>query len=303
MGKPVRRKKIRTVLTVLLGAVFVFNVIVIVRQQIDYRENKAAAQEAQELVKLSDTFQLGQLSGPGYSFAPGKDSELEPEAGLGPGSEPELISGLEPGEEESEEELAEPPSPYVQALMEIDLEPLREVNGDVVGWIGIPDTELSYPLLKGEDNKYYLSHIWNKEYNSGGSVFLRYTDSSDLSDFHTIAYAHRMNDDTMFGSLRYYEEPDYWQEHPSIYVANETAVYRYDIFAAFEASVEGLVYRIKIARKEEFIQYCLDSSTIDTGIIPEPEDRILTLSTCTENGYANRWVVQGCLVQVYDVEE
>lgn len=39
-----------------------------------------------------------------------------------------------------------------------------------------------------------------------------------------------MHNDTMFGTLKYYEEPDFWQEHPSVYVAVEDGVYHYDIF-------------------------------------------------------------------------
>ena len=34
---------------------------------------------------------------------------------------------------------------------------------------------------------------------------------------------------------------------------------------------------------------------IDTGIVPTVYDRILTLSTCTGNGHATRWVVQAVL--------
>ena len=65
------------------------------------------------------------------------------------------------------------------------------MNPDVAGWIEIPGTELSYPLLQGEDNQYYLTHTWNREPNSGGSVFLECTSRRDLSGFHTIAYGCR----------------------------------------------------------------------------------------------------------------
>lgn len=91
------------------------------------------------------------------------------------------------------------------ALMDIDLEALRSVNEDVVGWIEIPGTELSSPLMQGTDNQYYLSHNWKGEKSGGGSVFLESVNSQDLTDFHTIAYAHRMRNDTMFGTLKYYK--------------------------------------------------------------------------------------------------
>lgn len=183
----------------------------------------------------------------------------------------------------------------------LDLAPLQAVNPDVVGWIEIPDTELSYPLLQTSNNQYYLNHTWNKEYSPAGSIYLECTSSPDFSGFHTIIYGHRMQNSTMFGTLKFYESQDFWAEHPSIYVTLPDGVYRYDIFAAFQASVTGIVYRSDLeGREEEFIRTALNSSVIDTETVPEPDDRILTLSTCTQFGHANRWVVQGRLAQVYE---
>lgn len=199
----------------------------------------------------------------------------------------------------------EPMPEEAAALAQISLEALREVNGDVVGWIEIPGTELSYPLMQGADNRYYLSRSWKGEPNSGGSVFLESTNNGDLTDFHTIAYAHRMNNDSMFGTLKYYEDQEFWPEHPSVYLVTDTSVYRYDIFAAQTAAVEDIVYRLDLEEKhleEEFLQYCIENSVIDTGLTPEAGDRILTLSTCTSSGRANRWVVHGVLAQEYSRE-
>lgn len=223
--------------------------------------------------------------------------------------EPEKADRVRPAlpepvpDDEPEEPVEEEPLPEeAAALIEINLDALRETNADVVGWIEIPGTELSYPLMQGTDNQYYLSHNWKGEANSAGSVFLESTSSRDLTDFHTLAYAHRMRNGTMFGTLKYYKGLDFWQEHPNVYLVMDDGIYRYAIFAAHEASVKGIVYRLDIEKQqleEEFLQYCLDSSVIDTGITPEADDRILTLSTCTGNGHANRWVVHGVLEQKY----
>ena len=85
----------------------------------------------------------------------------------------------------------------------------------------------------------------------------------------------------------------------TVYLVTDSGVYRCDIFAAFEASVQCMIYQPDLADQEdEFIQFCLDSSEINTGIVPQPGDRILTLSTCTGSGHAKRWVVQGILVEI-----
>lgn len=200
---------------------------------------------------------------------------------------------------------SEPLPEEVLALARVDLEALRAVNEEVAGWIEIPGTELSYPLIRGTDNRYYLTHNWKKESSVGGAVFLEATSTGDLTDFHTIVYAHRMNNDSMFGLLRHYKNLDFWQEHPCVYIVTEAGVYRYDIFAAQEASVKGLVYRLDLETnhlEEEFLQFCEENSAISTGITPKASDRILTLSTCTNRGHAKRWVVQAVLQNIWTIE-
>jgi len=276
-------QKRRRLLLVLLGLVFLFSAGMVVRQQIQERRIAADSVEAAELAGLTK-------QPPRPSEPDGPEPEPvpvpEPEPKLEPGPEPEPEPGLPEPSGQLPEEAA--------ALAEIDLEALRAVNEDVRGWIAIPGTELSYPLMQGRDNQYYLSHNWKKELQGGGSVYLESTNSGDLSDFHTLVYAHRMRNGSMFGTLKYYQEEDFWREHPSIYVAVDRGVYRYDIFSVREASVKGIVFRLDIEEsrlEEEFIQSCIENSVINAGLEPGADDQILTLSTCTEAGHANRWVV------------
>ena len=198
------------------------------------------------------------------------------------------------------EEEPEEPDPYAEELALTDLTALRAVNPDVVGWISIPETQLSYPLLQGEDNEYYLNHTWEKAWSSAGSIYLESQVSPDLSDFNTIVYGHRMRDGSLFGSLRDYNKQDHWEAHPSVYIADNNGVHRYDIFAAHEVGVREITYGLKIESekvKQAFIDFSLERSVIDTGVVPTVEDRILTMSTCTGTGYDTRWVVQARLAR------
>lgn len=182
------------------------------------------------------------------------------------------------------------------ALAEVDLEALRAVNADVIGWICIPETDLSYPLLRGEDNAYYLNHTWQRKKSAAGAVFLDYR--SDLADPYFLIYAHRTSNATMFGMLKFYEDEAFWKEHPSVYLVSKDMVGRYNIFAAFKASVSSDVYKLGLPKEERetFLSWSLEQSVIDTGLTPEAADRIVCLSTCTRNGgTANRWVVMAAL--------
>lgn len=187
---------------------------------------------------------------------------------------------------------------WAAALGKTDLDALREINSDVTGWISIPGTEISYPIVQAEDNRYYLNRTWDKDKNIVGGIFMECENPPDMSSFNTIIYGHKMRNESMFGSLKNYAETEYWEKHPYVYVVTDGGVYRYDIFAAFESGTKEVVYRLNIKRevqKKELIEFSLSNSVISTKIVPGTDDHLLTLSTCTGRGHAKRWVVQGVL--------
>lgn len=189
---------------------------------------------------------------------------------------------------------------YAQYLKELDFQSLTNANSDIIGWIMIPNTRLSYPLLQGKDNSYYLNHMYNKETGSVGSVFMDYRLPSDLSGYNTIIYGHRMKDGSMFASLKYYLDSSYRREHPYIYIANTEGIYQYTVFSAYEGATDGLSYQCVFdtdKEKQQFIDYALKHSCYPTELPEElsTKDSYLTLSTCTGNGYSRRMVVQAVL--------
>ena len=185
--------------------------------------------------------------------------------------------------------------PVMEEMAEINIAALREENEDVLGWIRIPDTRIDYPLLQGEDNDFYLKHTWQKQRNSVGSIFLEHLNRPDLTDFNTIVYGHNMRDKSMFGQLDNYSIEGFWETHPYVYIAIDSGVYRYEVFAFLQAPVDSVTYSIRPQRddtKQEFIDYSMEHTWIDTGVRPVITDRILTLSTCTGRDYSARNVVQ-----------
>lgn len=260
-------KKLRPVLTALLLAVFLVSAVMLVRHLLDYRAAKDAYSEAEAIAALP----------PMEEAAPSAPSAPAEEAGP-----------------EQEQEASAPADPDAALLQSMDLEALRAVNSDVLGWISIPDTVLSYPLVRGSDNQYYLTHTWNGSRNSVGAIFMDCRSPADLSGGNTILYGHRMIDGSMFASLKYYSTQSYLSAHPSVYLADDTGVHRYAIFAAYEASVTSAVYQTSFAsaaEKQAMIDEALSRSAVSTGVSPTADDRILTLSTCTGSGHATRWVV------------
>lgn len=265
----------RTILTVLLALTLAGSLSVLLFKTIEYHEGDKTYAEAEQLVKLPDlaalpTPVLPTVPDPSAPFS--GDTSVEP-----PEQKPVYVD------------------PYADALRSMDFTALREVNDDILGWIVVPGTKLSYPLVQAEDNDYYLNRTWRKSRNTVGAIFMDYRSSADLSDFNTLIYGHRMNNKSMFGTLKYYKDLDYWTKHPAVYITDDSGSYRYDIFAAYEADIYAPTYLRQFsdaAAKQAFLEFCLSRSVIDTGVIPTVYDRIATLSTCTGNGHDTRWVVQ-----------
>lgn len=267
------KKKIRTAVIVVLLLVFLGSSARVLYQFLQYEEGDKTYSEAADLVDLPDFSDFPSLSLPETSD--GSSSAEQPQ-----------------------EETPVYVDPYADALRNMDFSALREVNSDVLGWILIPGSNVSYPVVQGSDNSYYLNHTWKKTRNSVGAIFMECRNSRDLSDFNTIIYGHRMNNRSMFGTLSQYKSQSYWAQHPYIYITDDNGSHKYEVFAAYEVSVEGSTYQLGFSSdqsKQAFLDFCTSQSVIDTGVVPTVYDRILTLSTCTGNGHATRWVVQGVL--------
>lgn len=270
--------KFRKYLTGLMAAICAVSCTMLAGQLYTYRQADISAEAAQALAAPSV-----QEAEP----LPSAEVELpEPDVPLAP----------EPVEEVF---LPDPLSEDSIHLLELDLQALRDVSSDVLGWISIPGTEVDYPLLALNNNQDGLNRAWDGRKSSAGSIFLECKNQRDFSDFNTLIYGHYMKNGTMFGSLKYYAQPDYLAEHPYIYIVTDESVRRYEVFSSYEASVVSDTYRLYFEddpRRQSSLDHYVNSAVLDTGIVPEVDDHILTLSTCMGNGtYDTRWVVQAVL--------
>lgn len=268
------KKKVRIVITVILAAILALCVGMIIYKNVQYSEGAETYAEAEELAGLPDLTVIEDAQEPATT-----DDTIEETPEPAPQSTPYV-------------------DPYAEVLRNMDFAALREVNSDVLGWILIPNTAISYPLVKTDDNSYYLNHDYKKSYSAVGAIFMEQACSPDFSDFNTIIYGHRMNNGSMFAGLKYYKSGTYRESHPYVYVTTDSGCSKYEIFAAYEISTEGDTYKLGIkntSTKQAYIDYCVGQSLYSTGVTPTADDHILTLSTCTGNGHATRWVVQAVL--------
>lgn len=183
----------------------------------------------------------------------------------------------------------------------IDFPSLLEVNEDITGWLKITALDISYPIVQGEDNDYYLHRTFEKTENFAGCIFMNCDNASDYTDQNTIIYGHNMKDGSMFGKLKQFKEAETFQKSKYFWIFAPDKIYQYRIFSAATVNKTGLFYQV-LFKDEDFDTWkkdAFENSVVENGEVElTKDDRVVTLSTCTGDD-ATRFVVIGKLVRVY----
>lgn len=170
-------------------------------------------------------------------------------------------------------------------MIEVDFFDLKEVNKDTVGWIQVNGTNINYPFVQTKDNKYYLTHAFDKSNNSAGWVFLDYRNKSDFTDKHNIIYAHGRYDKTMFGTLRN-ALTNGWLKNKNNFVFKISTPYEnslWQVFSIYHIPTTSDYLQIKFKDDEEFNKFTkmlIDRSAHKFDTKVGSNDKLLTLSTC-----------------------
>ena len=103
----------------------------------------------------------------------------------------------------------------------VDFRNLKDKNQDIVGWIKVKGTAIEYPVVKGADNSFYLTHSLDKSYNSAGWIFADYKNKLDGNDKNIVIYGHNRRDGTMFGSLQNVLKEEWYNNKENQYITFE----------------------------------------------------------------------------------
>ena len=186
------------------------------------------------------------------------------------------------------------------APIDVDSENLLKQNKDYIGWIYVPKTDISYPVVKSSDNEDYLHVDFNKNYSFPGTIFMDCRCDDELLNHHIVLYGHNMNNGSMFAGLKSFRDQSYVDEHPVFWFITPEEKLLYKIFSVCNADpYDRKQYGIDgddFKTTEEFasaIKYMKDNSVvkIDTDEV-EDTDYIMSLSTCTGNSSV-RCIVHG----------
>lgn len=185
---------------------------------------------------------------------------------------------------------------------------LREKNPDIYGWIIVPGTEnIDYPVLQGNDNSYYLNHEYTYGLLPAGSIFADYRCDKDVNgNFNTVIYGHNMQNGMMFSEIIKFMDEDFFNNNKYIYLYTDKGIYTYLIFSAFKTDYRYKYIETGFPTGEDFAAFAEEmrqnSKFVREGVSFDTNSRIITLSTCTNGLWSDRYCIQGLLVDAYNSE-
>ena len=274
--------KTRTLIVFALLAVFLLCGVRMVMIFLDYHKGEEIYETSREAFVIKET-------PPAQATAPGNEQEAE---GNEPGTPDDVTSEELPWYLTSGESFPE---------MDVDFETLLAVNEDIVGWLWIPDTDISYPLLLGADNAEYIHTTYDGSYNSAGSIFMDYRCSASLEDVNTVIFGHNMKNGTMFGGLKKFEDGDYLSEHKDMYIITPECVRKYRIYASYVTENGSDSYTFEFPDEDsvaEYRTYIDEHNCVETDFTPHEDAPLVMLSTCTSGRRIDRFVVHAALVAI-----
>lgn len=172
-------------------------------------------------------------------------------------------------------------------MTSVDMVKIRKINDDVVAWINIDDTDISYPVLQGNDNDFYLNRDYEKNYLVAGSIFVDATNNANFKDLHTIVYGHNMHNGAMFGGLDKFKSESYRDKHPYVeLLLADGKWHKYEIYSYYTADIDDGTFEIFASGQKAYNSYVAlteKKNVYANTEAPKEGERILTLSTCTED--------------------
>lgn len=172
---------------------------------------------------------------------------------------------------------------------QIDFKTLKKQNADTVGYIQVNETKIDYVVVKGKDNSYYLNHNFEKKKNIAGWIFADYHNQFDGEDKNIILYGHNTRDGSMFDTLKNVLDKEWYEneENYKVLFITEMGTYYYQVFSTYSIKPENYYINTEFNSESEYLSFLKklkNRSVYDYSVDVDANDKILTLSSCLQEG-------------------
>lgn len=175
---------------------------------------------------------------------------------------------------------------------------LRNASLETVAWLKCEGTIIDYPVMQCGNNEYFLTHLPDGRENKMGSIYLDYRNSPDFTDKHSIIYGHHMKSGDMFTTLKYYNDQDFYEKHPTMLLYTAERDYDVVLFAGYVVDATTEVLPLYFRDAAEFSDYTdgiIVRSVFKSGVEVSDDDRIVSLVTCSYEFDNARMLIAGIL--------
>jgi len=178
---------------------------------------------------------------------------------------------------------------------QIDFDALLAANPDTVGWLYSVDTPINYPIVQGQDNEYYLTHLFDGTQNASGCLFLNAGNEADFTNTHSIIFGHHMKSGSMFSSITRYRAQDYYEAHPQLLLMTPGGDYILRPFSGYDTDVDSDSWQLLFDDYANWLQGIKSRSAFTADVTPADSDPTITLSTCSYE-FENARFVLHCMM-------
>ena len=260
MIKKIRRLKWKNIIAFSLIIIFSITLIIstidIIKWKLDSNKTDKQIKEIQEIIEIEEVI------------------------------EEDIIDEIEIIEQTEEIPQSNPYWDYIEMnLINVNFNELKQINSNTKGWIQVNGTNINYPFVQANDNKYYLTHSFDKSYNSAGWVFLDYRNNINELSKNTIIYAHGRTDKTMFGSLKNILKSSWLNDTNNFVVKLSTEIENtlWQVFSVYHIPTTSDYIQVNFSSNKEFNNWTtmlINRSSYNFNTSVNENDNVLTLSTC-----------------------
>lgn len=186
----------------------------------------------------------------------------------------------------------------------INLNYYTQKNPETVGWIKVNGTRVQYPVVQHSDNDFYLEHDFYQYQTTNGWIFGDYRNNFEKFNDNTIIYGHNLINGTMFGTIPYLLNNN-WFDNPNnhyIKLSTKTTNSVWQIFSVYriEPTTDYLQAQFNsIEARQNFFDMLKNRSIHNFDVELNYTDKIITLSTCDNIG-THRVAVHAKLIKIED---
>lgn len=185
----------------------------------------------------------------------------------------------------------------------LDFSALKETNPEIAGWLKAEGIGIDYPVMHTDNNEYYLTHLYDGTPNANGALFIDFSNTEGFKDDNTVIYGHNMRSGAMFNVLNEYKSQDFYDAWPTMTLYTPEGDYLIELICGTIEDGDYAFVEFNFDDEDDFCSYIesrRSRSTFQSNVEIGPEDRIISLCTCSYEWNNARYMIMGKLTPIME---